>query len=248
MAGILPLLFGMAMFAGMLYPANATSMSKICPPELQVKGFALNRLANNLGATIGPAIGGVLALRDLPAALLGRRPDLARRGGSVRAAVAGVAEERERDKLGGIERDRRHGAERRIKVRAGRDSASRVWRSVGAGSRIWLGSRRQWRAEQGSDVGKGTRPRTARALRKPRSAPASRSPWRDRPFLPMHAHLLCLERRIHPGPDDIPALHAQRLRPGREPDRAALRRQHRPDRRSGDDPDGEDPQVPARPG
>jgi predicted MFS family arabinose efflux permease len=62
--GILPLLFGLAMFAGTLYPANATSMSKICPPELQVKGFALNRLANNLGATIGPAVGGVLALRD----------------------------------------------------------------------------------------------------------------------------------------------------------------------------------------
>jgi len=64
MAGILPLLFGFAMFAGTLYPANATSMSKICPPGLQVKGFALNRLAGNLGATIGPAIGGFLALRD----------------------------------------------------------------------------------------------------------------------------------------------------------------------------------------
>ena len=64
MAGILPLLFAFAMFAGTLYPANATSMSKICPPGLQVKGFALNRLAGNLGATIGPAIGGFLALRD----------------------------------------------------------------------------------------------------------------------------------------------------------------------------------------
>ena len=63
-AAILPLLFGLALFAGMLYPANATSMSKICPAALQVKGFALNRLANNLGATIGPAVGGVLALRD----------------------------------------------------------------------------------------------------------------------------------------------------------------------------------------
>jgi MFS family permease len=61
---ILPLLFGVALFAGMLYPANATSMSRICPAELRVKGFALNRLANNLGATIGPAVGGVLALRD----------------------------------------------------------------------------------------------------------------------------------------------------------------------------------------
>jgi predicted MFS family arabinose efflux permease len=64
LAGILPLLFAMALSAGTLFPANATSMSKICPPELQVKGFALNRLANNLGATIGPAVGGVLALRN----------------------------------------------------------------------------------------------------------------------------------------------------------------------------------------
>jgi hypothetical protein len=37
-------------------------MSKICPSALQVKGFALSRLANNLGATIGPAVGGALAV------------------------------------------------------------------------------------------------------------------------------------------------------------------------------------------
>ncbi len=64
LAGILPLLFAMALAAGTLFPANATSMSRICPPDLQVKGFALNRLANNLGATIGPAVGGILALRS----------------------------------------------------------------------------------------------------------------------------------------------------------------------------------------
>ena len=61
---ILPLLFFLALAGGSLYPANATSMSAICPRDLQVKGFALNRLAGNLGATIGPAVGGVLALRD----------------------------------------------------------------------------------------------------------------------------------------------------------------------------------------
>ena len=96
MAGILPLLFAFAMFAGTLYPANATSMSKICPPGLQVKGFALNRLAGNLGATIGPAIGGFAGASRLPAPLLGRRPDLARRGGRVRAAVARDADLRPR--------------------------------------------------------------------------------------------------------------------------------------------------------
>lgn len=63
-ASILPVLFLMPMAGGMLYPANAASMIRIIPPDLQVKGFALNRLAGNLGATIGPAVGGLLALRD----------------------------------------------------------------------------------------------------------------------------------------------------------------------------------------
>lgn len=62
--GLLPVLFVFSVAAGALYPANAASMSRVCPPELQVKGFALNRLANNLGVTIGPAVGGLLALRD----------------------------------------------------------------------------------------------------------------------------------------------------------------------------------------
>jgi predicted MFS family arabinose efflux permease len=62
--GILSFLFLFSVAAGALYPANTASMSRVCPPDLQVKGFALNRLANNLGATIGPAVGGVLALRD----------------------------------------------------------------------------------------------------------------------------------------------------------------------------------------
>jgi len=62
--GIMSALFAMALFAGTLYPANATTMSKICPPALQVKGFALSRLANNLGATIGPAVGGALAVHS----------------------------------------------------------------------------------------------------------------------------------------------------------------------------------------
>jgi predicted MFS family arabinose efflux permease len=63
-AGLLPLLFAYSVAAGALYPANAASMARICAPDLQVKGFALNRLANNLGVTIGPAVGGLLALRD----------------------------------------------------------------------------------------------------------------------------------------------------------------------------------------
>jgi len=61
---IFSLLFFLALAAGALYPANSTTMSHIVPAEIQVKGFALSRLANNLGATIGPALGGFLALRD----------------------------------------------------------------------------------------------------------------------------------------------------------------------------------------
>lgn len=61
---ILAILFLYSVAAGALYPANSASMSRVCPQELQVKGFALNRLANNLGVTIGPAVGGLLALRD----------------------------------------------------------------------------------------------------------------------------------------------------------------------------------------
>lgn len=61
---LLPALFLYSTASGALHPANAASMARVCPPGLQVKGFALNRLANNLGVTIGPAVGGLLALRD----------------------------------------------------------------------------------------------------------------------------------------------------------------------------------------
>ena len=140
-AGIMPILFGMALFAGMLFPATATSMSKICPPELQVKGFALNRLANNLGATIGPAVGGVLAVRNygllfwadgltsLAAAAVfvllwkgaragGRTED----GGSVRRPRA----ERDEDARGEADRARIGEAPRASAANAGRSP----WRDV----------------------------------------------------------------------------------------------------------------------
>ncbi len=63
-ATLLPAIFLFATANGALFPANIASMSRVCPPELRIKGFALNRLAGNLGVTIGPAIGGLLALRD----------------------------------------------------------------------------------------------------------------------------------------------------------------------------------------
>lgn len=42
-------------------PANATALSYVCPPPLRPRAFALNRMSINLGVTIGPALGGLLA-------------------------------------------------------------------------------------------------------------------------------------------------------------------------------------------
>jgi len=56
------MLFLSALAAEALRPANSTSVSEVCPPELRARGFALNRLAINLGVSIGPALGGFLAL------------------------------------------------------------------------------------------------------------------------------------------------------------------------------------------
>ncbi len=50
--------------ASALYPANAAAMAAACPPEARTRGFVLNRLAANLGATIGPLVGGFLAQHD----------------------------------------------------------------------------------------------------------------------------------------------------------------------------------------
>ena len=57
-------IFVLAASSGLMYPANSTSMARVCSPEVTTKGFALNRLANNIGATIGPAVGGFLALHN----------------------------------------------------------------------------------------------------------------------------------------------------------------------------------------
>lgn len=42
-------------------PANAASVSLLATPETYKRAFSLNRLAINLGFTIGPAVGGILA-------------------------------------------------------------------------------------------------------------------------------------------------------------------------------------------
>lgn len=61
---IAALMFALAAFSETLHPANATAMSQVCSAEVRTRGFALNRLATNLGVTIGPVVGGFLALID----------------------------------------------------------------------------------------------------------------------------------------------------------------------------------------
>jgi predicted MFS family arabinose efflux permease len=57
-------IFTVAFFAAALFPANSSAMVEICPVELRSRCFALNRLANNLGITIGPVLGGFLSRID----------------------------------------------------------------------------------------------------------------------------------------------------------------------------------------
>jgi len=63
-AALTALMFILAATSESLHPANTTAISLICPPEIRAKGFALARLATNLGISIGPVVGGYLALLD----------------------------------------------------------------------------------------------------------------------------------------------------------------------------------------
>jgi MFS family permease len=60
-AGISIFLFVLATFNESFRPANSTAIAAVCKPELRTRAFGLNRLAINLGVTIGPSIGGILA-------------------------------------------------------------------------------------------------------------------------------------------------------------------------------------------
>jgi predicted MFS family arabinose efflux permease len=62
--GLTTLLFLYGITATALFPANDTAMSRFCYGEMRAKGFALRRLASNLGITFGPVIGGYLILLD----------------------------------------------------------------------------------------------------------------------------------------------------------------------------------------
>jgi len=57
-------LFALAVVSQALHPASATATAEVCAPAQRARGFALNRLATNLGFSIGPVVGGYLALVD----------------------------------------------------------------------------------------------------------------------------------------------------------------------------------------
>ena len=63
-APLLLFLFLYGLVSAAIFPANDTAMSRFCSGEKRSKGFALRRLASNLGITFGPVIGGFLILLD----------------------------------------------------------------------------------------------------------------------------------------------------------------------------------------
>ena len=67
--GVLDSAFSIAVTLGVLAivgeafrPANAAALAELSPPETLVRAYALRRLAINLGMTLGPAVGGFLAV------------------------------------------------------------------------------------------------------------------------------------------------------------------------------------------
>ncbi|WP_125077634.1 MFS transporter [Rufibacter latericius] len=55
-------LFLLSALTESLYPANSAAVSSFSSPESVTRAFSLNRMAMNLGFSIGPAIGGLLAM------------------------------------------------------------------------------------------------------------------------------------------------------------------------------------------
>lgn len=53
--------FVTAIFSESFRPANAASVALAVPEKMRARGYVLNRLALNLGFSIGPAVGGLLA-------------------------------------------------------------------------------------------------------------------------------------------------------------------------------------------
>ena len=57
-------LFFLGVFSESFRPAGGTALAQCCPERHRTRAYALDRLAINLGATMGPALGGFLAMRE----------------------------------------------------------------------------------------------------------------------------------------------------------------------------------------
>ncbi len=62
--GLMLVTFLVATASESFRPANGTALTEFSPPTLRTRAMALNRMALNLGFSVGPAVGGWLALRD----------------------------------------------------------------------------------------------------------------------------------------------------------------------------------------
>jgi predicted MFS family arabinose efflux permease len=61
---ILGAILALSIFGEVFRPANSAALAEASGPAERTRSFALNRLAVNLGMTLGPAVGGFLALYD----------------------------------------------------------------------------------------------------------------------------------------------------------------------------------------
>jgi predicted MFS family arabinose efflux permease len=65
-APVLALAFALAVIAEATRPASLAALTEGIPPEQRKAAIALNRLAINLGMSVGPAVGGFLAMASFP--------------------------------------------------------------------------------------------------------------------------------------------------------------------------------------
>jgi MFS family permease len=61
---ILPAMFALAFIMESYRPAASTALGQVAAPPIRARSFVLLRLAANLGMTVGPALGGFLAVRS----------------------------------------------------------------------------------------------------------------------------------------------------------------------------------------
>ncbi|WP_262506534.1 MFS transporter [Sphingobacterium sp. T2] len=59
--GLAPMIFLLSVVADTFRPANSVSVARYAKPENITRAYSLNRMAVNLGFSIGPALGGFLA-------------------------------------------------------------------------------------------------------------------------------------------------------------------------------------------